>query len=92
MSGSHEYKNAKYQELVAQLHKKGFRTQLFAVEVGARGFAGASAYTLLQRLGLSKQKRNRCLRQLSEAAESASYWIWLKRKDQNWTANINSPN
>lgn len=92
MSGSHEYKNAKYQELVAQLHKKGFRTQLFAVEVGARGFAGASAYTLLQRLGLSKQKRNRCLRQLSEAAESASYWIWLKRKDQNWTASINSSN
>ena len=73
MSGSHEYKKGKYEELVSLVHRKGFKAHLLAVEVSARGFAGASAYTLLQRIGLGKQRRARYLRLMSQAAEAASY-------------------
>jgi hypothetical protein len=50
MSESHELKLAKYEDLASQLQKKGYKTHLIAVEVGARGFAGASVYNLLERL------------------------------------------
>jgi hypothetical protein len=85
MSESHEFKMAKYEDLVSQVHTKGYKTQLFAVEVGARGFAGTSVYNLLKRLGLSSQRCAWYLKQVAQAAEKASYWIWLKRNDNNWT-------
>jgi hypothetical protein len=88
MSESHEFKLAKYEGLMNDIHRKGYRTQLFAVEVGARGLAGATVYSLLQRLGLSGQARSRYLKQLAEAAEKASCWIWTKRNDKTWTVNI----
>jgi len=90
MSESHEYKMAKYEDLVSHLHRKGYKAHLFAVEVGARGFAGTSVYNLLKRLGLSSQRRAWYLKQVAEAAEKASYWIWLKRNDKNWTVDISS--
>ena len=88
MSESHELKMAKYEGLKEEIQERGYKTHMFAVEVGARGVAGASVYTLLKRLGLSGQVRTRYLKQLAETAEKASYWIWLKRGDKNWTNNI----
>jgi hypothetical protein len=82
MSGSHEFKLAKYEDLVAQLHRQGYKTHLFAVEVGARGFAGTSVYNLLKRLGLASRRCAWYIKQVTEAAERASYWIWLKRNDK----------
>ena len=38
------------------------------------------------RLGMAPQKRARFMRLMAEAAERASYWIWLKRKDTNWSS------
>ena len=85
MSENHEYKLAKYEGLRHEIHSKGYKTHMFAVEIGARGLAGASAYSLLKRLGLSNQMRSRYLKQLAEAAERASCWIWTKRKVKDWT-------
>jgi len=90
MSGSHEFKLAKYEELARHLRMKGYKPHLFAVEVGARGFAGASAYSLLKRLGLSNQSCSKNLKLMTEAAERASYWLWLKRGDKTWTTSISS--
>ena len=53
MGESHEFKLAKYEELMADLHRSGHKIHKFAVEVGARGFVGATAYSLLKRLGLA---------------------------------------
>ena len=69
---------------------KGYKPHLFAVEVGARGFAGASAYSLLKRLGLSNPSWSKNLKLMTEAAERASYWLWLKRGDETWTTSISS--
>ena len=85
MSENHEYKLAKYEGLRHEIHNKGYKTRMFAVEIGARGLAGASAYSLLKSLGLSNQTRSRYLKQLAEAAEKASCWIWAKRKVKDWT-------
>jgi hypothetical protein len=88
MSGSHELKKAKYEGLTSEIQRRGYRTWLFAVEVGARGLAGATVYNLLQRLGLSGQARSRYLKQVAETAEKASCWIWTKRNEKNWSVNI----
>ena len=85
MSKRHEVKLAKYEELCTDLLKQGYKTLLFAIEVGARGFCGSSAYSLLKQLGLQATRKTRFLKLMSEAAERASYWIWLKRNDKGWT-------
>ena len=90
MSRSHEFKTAKYEELASHVHRKGYKTHLIAVEVGARGFAGSAMYSLFKRLGLSNRRCTWYIKQVSEAAERASYWIWLKRNNGSWTTNISS--
>src|SRR5215469_6046301 len=90
MSERHEAKMAKYEELCSSICHQGLKTLLFAVEVGARGFCGTSAYNLLKQLGLPSQQKTRYVRAIAEAAERASYWIWLKRNDKEWSASINS--
>ena len=56
MGESHEFKLAKYLELMADLLKSGYKTQMFAVKVGARGLVGATACSLLKRLGLASKE------------------------------------
>ena len=85
MGESHEFKLAKYEELMADLHKSGYKSQIFAIEVEARGLVGATAYILLKRLGHASKERKKYLKQVGEAAEKASHWIWLKRNEKTWT-------
>ena len=66
----------------------GFKTQLFAVEVGAKGLVGSSVYNLLKRLDLTCTARSRSLKRLAEAAEKGSHWIWLKRDDVDWRPDL----
>ena len=70
-----EVKLAKYEELCTDLRKQGYKTLLFAIEVGVRGFCGSSAYSLLKELGLQATRKARFFKLMSEAAERASYWI-----------------
>lgn len=88
MSGSHEFKLAKYEALVSELHEENFKSQLFAVEVGARGLVGASMYSLIKRLGLDGKARTRCMKQLSEVAAKASQWLWVRRKVKVWSDQV----
>jgi len=84
MSESHEYKLAKYEQLVHSLSTAGYSTHLFAVEVGARGLVGSSAFSLVQRLGITGKLGRQYMKRLAEAAEKASGWIWTKRKEPGW--------
>ena len=76
---AHAYKTEKYADLAKGLREAGFQAQVFAVEVGARGFVGASAYDLMKRLSISARSRTRTLRAMAEAAEKSSSWIWSRR-------------
>ena len=47
------YKKEKYLDLGRELKKKGYESEILPIEIGARGFVGASAYNLLTKLSLS---------------------------------------
>ena len=76
---AYERKRSKYQELVEQCQRGGWRTRCMPIEVGCRGFAGRSlcrAYTLL---GITGAEKRKAIRTAMEAAERASRWLWLRR-------------
>ena len=77
----HEYKQAKYKDLLANLKAAGIHASLFAVEIGARGFVGASMYSFLKRLDISGKKTSKICKDLATVAENASCWIWCKRNE-----------
>ena len=76
---AHVYKTHKYSDLAKELREAGFKTKVFAVEVGARGFVAASTYSLMKQLAASGKSRTRTLKAMGEAAEKASSWIWSRR-------------
>ena len=82
MEEAHIYKTEKYAGLASTLKKAGLRVKIFAIEVGARGFVGTSAYDLMKQLAISGKKRTRALKAMAEAAERSSSWIW-SRRNQN---------
>ena len=47
----HKEKEGKYEGLAGECRKAGWRTHLFAVEVGARGYAADSLMTCLKEAG-----------------------------------------
>ncbi len=58
--------------------KKGWRCELFAAEVGTRGFISSSVLSFLKTVGLQSRYRRKALREISFAAEAGSAWIWDK--------------
>ena len=81
-----QYSNAlkadKYADLSMDLEAKGYRTDLFPIEVGARGVVGRSTYALLAKIGLSSRERKKAMTRMSEVAEAASFWIWHMRSQK----------
>ena len=77
----HLYKTAKYEDLLGQIRRAGYTSELLAVEVGARGFVGSSVFTLLTKLGLRGRKRSRVVKDLAETAEKSSSWLWTRRNE-----------
>lgn len=76
---ANERKRAKYAELVEECWNNGWRARCDPIEVGCRGFAGQSlcrAYNILGIIGASKR---RAIKEVTESAEVASRWLWIKR-------------
>ena len=84
LEAAYERKKAKYADLVAECRESGWSVKLYPVEVGARGFVGRSTSRLLKDLGLRGATLSRSTKELSEEAEKASYWLWLRRQDKAW--------
>ena len=82
MDAANTYKRAKYTDLSKELEQKGYKARILPVEVGARGFVGASAHDLLSKLSIKGKKRTRSLKALAETAENSSRWIWSRRNAQ----------
>ena len=70
---SHERKLSKYVDLVAECEGAGWKSQLFAVEVGARGYASESLNRCLRALGLNIQRVKRCVKEAAAAALRSSF-------------------
>ncbi|KAI8489350.1 hypothetical protein Bbelb_327930 [Branchiostoma belcheri] len=74
---AHERKRAKYTELVIDSQKRGWRARCAPVEVGCRGFAGQSLSRSLKLLGVRGPQLRHAIRDILEAAERASRWLWF---------------
>lgn len=81
MDEANESKRAKYQELVDECRRQGWKTSCEPLEVGCRGFAGRSLCRVLSQLGLSGEAKRQAIRSVTEAAEKATRWLWIKRAD-----------
>ena len=81
---SNEMKKAKYAPIVEEARQKDWVVQIWAVEVGCRGFPAASMANLLREMGLTAGEKKRKLRKLGEAAERASKWLWNCSRLQEW--------
>jgi len=49
------------------------------IEVGYRGFAGQSLCRAYNTLGITGATRQRAIKLVTEAAEVASSWLWIRR-------------
>ncbi|XP_062387675.1 uncharacterized protein LOC134076569 [Sardina pilchardus] len=81
MEEAFERKRAKYEGLVGDCRSSGWKTRCDPIEVGCRGFAGQSLYQVLKRLGVRGLQMRRAIRSITDAAEKASRWLWIKRGD-----------
>ena len=84
---AHERKSSKYLELKEECQVRGWKTWLFPVEVGCRGFPARSVWALLKAIGLRGNTRKRAVRSLGEEAEKASSWIWHLRDIREWKSH-----
>ena len=78
-------KDERYEELVNQCEDSGWSAKCLPIEIGARGFIGHRVYALLKDLGFSPKELKDLIANLQETVEKASFYIWLKRDDENWT-------
>ncbi len=69
----------KYQELVENCRRNGWRTRCMPVEVGSRGFASHSLSKAYGMLDIAGANRRRAIGNNMEAAEKVSRRLWLKR-------------
>ncbi len=78
---ANERKRAKYAELVEECRSSGWKARSEPVEVSCRGFADQSLLRTLKLLGVKGQLCRRAIKNISEAAEKASRWLWIWRGD-----------
>ncbi|XP_035527992.1 uncharacterized protein LOC118335673 [Morone saxatilis] len=91
MGAAFERKKDRYLDLTAECREAGWAAVSYPVEVGCRGFVGASTQRFLKNMGVTGPKLRKALKDLAEEAEQGSFWLWLRRKDQVWgkQGNIN---
>ena len=69
---AHHYKTEKYADFAKELRASGCKIKVYAVEVGARGFAGSSVYCLMKEMNFMSKSLKRNTKALYEAAKKAS--------------------
>lgn len=96
-----ERKREKYDSLVSNCHRQGWKARCLPVEVGCRSFAGQSLCKACTALSITGERRRGAVYNSTEAAEIASRWLWIKRADlwssaaraqvEAWSTSARSP-
>lgn len=76
---AHERKMTKYEHLVTDCRAQGWKARCMPIEVGCRGFVGRSLYKAFTALGITGTTRSRAIKNITDAAEKASRWLWIRR-------------
>ncbi|KAI4877591.1 hypothetical protein NFI96_020647, partial [Prochilodus magdalenae] len=92
MEEAKERTKAKYADLVADWRRNGWKARCETIEVGGRGFAGQALHRVLGLLGICGLHRRRAMKNITEAAEKASRWLWLRKGDAKlyWQKTMSS--
>ena len=85
---SNEMKRKKYATLQVEGKKRGWVVEVWAVEVGCRGFPAGSMSRFLKDLGITGRKKRGVLEKIAEAAERASRWLWRCSSKLEWGGKI----
>ena len=81
----HNVKVDKYLPLKSVIENNGWSVDLFAVEVGARGYCSRSVLCCLKRLGLRNHTINTTIKKISKCSTECSFSIWLARNNKAWS-------
>jgi hypothetical protein len=82
---STEMKRTKYEEGVASAARmKGWRTIIYTVEMGCRGFPAQSMGRMLAEIGYQGRQKKMILQKLSSVTEEASQYIWKTSRFKSW--------
>ena len=78
-------KLSKYSTLMEVIRSNKWYVDLFAVEVGARGYPSTSVKKALQKLGLSNRLSNKTVKTLGRISMECSFFIWIRRNSKEWS-------
>ncbi|MGY8822251.1 MAG: reverse transcriptase domain-containing protein, partial [Pseudomonadales bacterium] len=87
-SARHENKIKRYSPLKELCEEAKWTCDIFAFEVGARGYCSKSLSFMLKRLGLSNKLIKSVSLSAKMAALRASFWIWISRDDTQWKGSF----
>ena len=79
-----ETKRLKYEKIVIEGKKNGWRVRCWAVEVGCRGFPAVSMSGFLKDLGYTGREKRKIVEKLGSTAESASRSLWKASHYKEW--------
>ena len=85
---SSELKISRYEELSREAERKGWKTVMFAVEIGCRGFAAPSMGRMLKELGYEGRQKKEILKKLCLLAEESSMFIWKTAQCRTWNESM----
>ena len=91
MEAWHSQKVSKYSCLVNTIRTNGWCVDMFAIEVGARGYCSRSLTLCLRRLGLSNKLAFSTARKVGQTSMKASFCIWLGRSSREWSQDLLPP-
>ena len=88
MNTWHINKLNKYNSLVKTIEMNKWHVNLFAIEVGARGYVSTSVSSCFKRLGLPKNESKNVINTLGRIAMECSFYIWLCRNTRVWNTLV----
>ncbi|KAL9971383.1 hypothetical protein ACROYT_G023902 [Oculina patagonica] len=78
-------KYRRYEELIDACKEAGWNPEYYHLAVGFRGYVSRELANLMRgRFGFTTREQRTLVAALQQAAEKASYFIWLKRDDKVW--------
>ena len=82
---SSQLKSEKYERGIAEAAAlKGWKTSIYTVEVGCRGYPAPSLGRMLSELGYMGRKKREILKKIARTAEESSMKIWKSSQFKQW--------
>ena len=86
MESWHSTKINKYSALKTTKESNGWSVELFAVELGARGYCSKSALCCLKKLGFNNILIRNNIKKFSKSSMEYPFCIWVARNNKDWTS------